>query len=158
MPFDQHKVLVDCQHGFRSKRSCETQLLTLSHELLNNLHTGKQTDLIILDFSKAFELNMVVRRGANSCAYCLRIREEISSGPVALDAYGSSLFSSFSVPLTVTVIKQRLQKETRRAYWNYLENIICYDENSEKVQKQKKIGNYIRNTKKDSSGVAPIAS
>ena len=33
--------------------------------------------------------------------------------------------------------KQRLQKETRRAYWNYLENIICYDENSEKVQKQK---------------------
>jgi hypothetical protein len=26
-------------------------------------------------------LNMVVRRGANSCAYCLRIREEISSGP-----------------------------------------------------------------------------
>jgi hypothetical protein len=38
-----------------SKRSCETQLLTLSHELLNNLHTGKQTDLIILDFSKAFD-------------------------------------------------------------------------------------------------------
>jgi hypothetical protein len=32
----------------------------------------------------------------------------------------------------------------------------CYDENSEKVQKQKKIGNYIRNTKKDSSGVAPL--
>ena len=38
-----------------SKRSCETQLLTLSHELLNNLHTGKQTDLIIQDFSKAFD-------------------------------------------------------------------------------------------------------
>ena len=35
--------------------------------------------------------------------------------------------------------KQRLQKETRRAYWNYLENIICYDEHSEKVQKQNKI-------------------
>jgi hypothetical protein len=45
---------------------------------------------------------MVVRRGANSCAYCLRIREEISSGPVALD--GSSLLSSFPVPLAVTVI------------------------------------------------------
>ena len=40
-------------------------------------------------------LNMVVRRSANSCAYCLRIREEMSSGPVALD--GSSLLSSFSV-------------------------------------------------------------
>ena len=52
--------------------------------------------------------------------------------------------------------KQRLQKETRRAYWNYLENIICYDENSEKVQKQSKFWNYIQNTKKDSSGVAPL--
>jgi hypothetical protein len=52
---DQYNILVDCQHGFRSKRSCETQLLTLSHELLNNLHTGQQTDLIILDFSKAFD-------------------------------------------------------------------------------------------------------
>jgi hypothetical protein len=44
---------------------------------------------------------MEVRKGANACAYCLRIREEISSGPVALD--GSSLLSSFSVPLAVTV-------------------------------------------------------
>jgi hypothetical protein len=52
--------------------------------------------------------------------------------------------------------KQRLQKETRRAYWNYLENIICYDENSELVQKQKIFWNYRRNTKKDSSGVAPL--
>ena len=31
------------------------QLLTLSHELAENLHKGIQTDLIILDFSKAFE-------------------------------------------------------------------------------------------------------
>jgi hypothetical protein len=56
---DQHNILVDCQHGFRLKRSCETQLLTLSHELLNNLHTGKQTDLIILDFSKAFDKKLL---------------------------------------------------------------------------------------------------
>ena len=25
---DAHKILVDCQHGFGAKRSCETQLLT----------------------------------------------------------------------------------------------------------------------------------
>ena len=30
---DQYSVLSDCQHGFRPRRSCETQLLTLSHEL-----------------------------------------------------------------------------------------------------------------------------
>jgi hypothetical protein len=36
--------------------------------------------------------------------------------------------------------KQRLQKETRRAYWNYLENIICYDENSEKYKNKTNSG------------------
>ena len=36
--------------------------------------------------------------------------------------------------------KRRLQKESRKAYWQYLENIICYDESIETVQKQKKSG------------------
>jgi hypothetical protein len=27
--------------------------------------------------------------------------------------------------------KRRLQKESRKAYWQYLENIICYDESIE---------------------------
>jgi hypothetical protein len=26
---DAHDILVDCQHGFRSRRSCETQIITL---------------------------------------------------------------------------------------------------------------------------------
>jgi hypothetical protein len=52
---DAHKILVDCHHGLRAKCSCETQLLTLSHELAYNLHKGIQTNLIILDFSKAFD-------------------------------------------------------------------------------------------------------
>ena len=53
-------------------------------------------------------------------------------------------------------IKHQLQRESRQAYWEYLENIICYDENLETSQKQKKFWNYISNTKKDSSGVAPL--
>ena len=52
---DTFQILVDCQHGFRAKRSCETQLITLTHELTQNLHSNIQTDLIILDFSKAFD-------------------------------------------------------------------------------------------------------
>ena len=39
-----HDILVDCQHGFRAKRSCETQLISLTHELLNNLHSGIEND------------------------------------------------------------------------------------------------------------------
>ena len=52
---DHHKILTDCQHGFRARRSCETQLLTLVHELAETVDKGGQMDLVILDFSKAFD-------------------------------------------------------------------------------------------------------
>ena len=47
-------ILFELQHGFREKRSCETQLVILVDEISNNMQIGKQTDLIHLDFSKAF--------------------------------------------------------------------------------------------------------
>ena len=50
----RHNILIDCQHGFRAKRCCETQILTLYHELATSLDKKIQTDMIILDFSKAF--------------------------------------------------------------------------------------------------------
>lgn len=43
------------QHGFRKGYSCETQLAGLTHDILDNLDTGGQTDAIFLDFSKAFD-------------------------------------------------------------------------------------------------------
>ena len=52
---EHHKILTDCQHGFRARRSCETQLVTLCHELADSLDKNKQTDMVILDFSKAFD-------------------------------------------------------------------------------------------------------
>ena len=50
-----HNILYDLQHGFREKRSCETQLVMLIEDLSRNLQSGKQTDVILLDFSKAFD-------------------------------------------------------------------------------------------------------
>ena len=47
--------MYDLQHGFREKRSCETQLIMLVEDLPRNAGFGKQTDLILLDFSKAFD-------------------------------------------------------------------------------------------------------
>ena len=52
---DDYKILTDCQHGFRARRSCETQLLILAQELVEGLDKKHQHDLIILDFSKAFD-------------------------------------------------------------------------------------------------------
>ena len=52
---DAHSILTDCQHGFRARRSCETQLVTLTHELALSLDNSTQTDMVVLDFSKAFD-------------------------------------------------------------------------------------------------------
>ena len=52
---DHHNLLYDLQHGFRNKRSCETQLVTLVKDFMRNSLAGSQTDLVLLDFSKAFD-------------------------------------------------------------------------------------------------------
>ena len=56
--FDQHNILVDCQHGFRKRRSCETQLIGLTQELHEHLEEKGQVDMVILDFSKAFDKSL----------------------------------------------------------------------------------------------------
>ena len=41
--------------GFRSKRSCETQLLEFITDVAKDLKDRKQTDTLIMDFSKALD-------------------------------------------------------------------------------------------------------
>ena len=41
--------------AFCKRSSCETQLILLVEDLARNLTSGKQTDLILLDFNKAFD-------------------------------------------------------------------------------------------------------
>ncbi len=53
---EQHQVLAEVQHRFRSKRSCKTQLMVTTHDILQALDSGKQVDATILDFSKAFNV------------------------------------------------------------------------------------------------------
>ena len=48
-------ILYQLQHGFREKRSCELQLTGLVSDLMNKMQHGKQTDLLVMDFSKAFD-------------------------------------------------------------------------------------------------------
>ena len=51
---ESNKLLSDYQHGFRKKRSCETQLLVRVHDLAARLDSH-QVDAILLDFRKAFD-------------------------------------------------------------------------------------------------------
>ena len=55
--FDRLNILTDAQHGFRPKRSCETQLLVTTHDISHYLNNPKtrQVDAIVLDFAKAFD-------------------------------------------------------------------------------------------------------
>ena len=53
-------ILADCQHGFRSQRSCETKLIQFYYTMVSNLARAlncnhKQTDVNIMDFAKAFD-------------------------------------------------------------------------------------------------------
>ncbi len=48
-------ILYPLQHGFREERSCETQLLEFVHDVAGNMQQGLQTDVCVLDFSKAFD-------------------------------------------------------------------------------------------------------
>jgi hypothetical protein len=53
--FDNYSVLTDNQHGFRKRRSCETQLIVTLDEITRNYANGHQVDVILLDFAKAFD-------------------------------------------------------------------------------------------------------
>ena len=53
--FDDNTLLSQYQHGFRSKHSCLSQLISFTEEVYDNLENGNQTDIIVMDFSKAFD-------------------------------------------------------------------------------------------------------
>ena len=52
---DTHEILCYQQHGFRKAHSCETQLLSTTQDIATDLDKRRQIDIIIMDFTKAFE-------------------------------------------------------------------------------------------------------
>ena len=52
---DLNNILDNAQHGFRKRRSCESQLLLSANDFLKSLDGSTQTDAILLDFAKAFD-------------------------------------------------------------------------------------------------------
>ena len=52
---EDNKILTFRQHGFRPGYSCETQLVSAFHEWASCLEDCGQTDIKLLDFSKAFD-------------------------------------------------------------------------------------------------------
>ena len=50
-----NNLITPLQHGFLRNRSCVTQLLSVLHTIDRNLDKNVQTDVIYLDFAKAFD-------------------------------------------------------------------------------------------------------
>ena len=52
---ESQDILTSLNHGFRAGYSCETQLIITMNDLVKSLEKNSQTDMAILDFSKAFD-------------------------------------------------------------------------------------------------------
>ena len=51
----KNNILIDQQHCFRQRFSCETQLISAVNDWAKCINSRSQTDVILLDFSKAFD-------------------------------------------------------------------------------------------------------
>ena len=52
---NRNNILVKFQHGFCEKHSCESQLIMTVESIQRYLNRSKQVDVLVLDFSKAFD-------------------------------------------------------------------------------------------------------
>jgi hypothetical protein len=70
---NHHNILTDCQHGFRSWRSCESQLISTTQGIAEKLKSWKdKIDGILLDFAKAFDKVPCKRLLHKLCHYGVR--------------------------------------------------------------------------------------
>ena len=50
-----HEILSDAHHVFQKRRSCDTQLIATLEDLARGIDNKSQTDVILLDYEKAFD-------------------------------------------------------------------------------------------------------
>ena len=55
--FLENKMLTHVQHRFRSKHSCESQLLITTDEFIQNFESKTQTDVVVLDLVRPMTLS-----------------------------------------------------------------------------------------------------
>ena len=52
---ERTQAIRDSQHGFKSKRTCLTNLLIFMEEVAEQFDSGEAVDVLYLDFQKAFD-------------------------------------------------------------------------------------------------------
>ena len=69
---DANQVISDSQHGFRSGKSCQTNLLEFMEKMTEWADMGQAVDVIYLDFAKAFDKVCHIRLIHKLKAYGIR--------------------------------------------------------------------------------------
>ena len=91
---EEFKIVSDIQLGFRKSHSCETQLRITLEDLAKNLDHGKQSDINLLDFAKAFDNVPHQRLLLKLSYYAYRTQ---STSALKLGRLKNSLVSSLNV-------------------------------------------------------------
>ena len=104
-------ILYNLQHRFRDKRSCETQQLEFQVDLLKTLKGRKRTDMLLMDFSKAFDKVGHLRLLEKLKYYEIRGKTNAS--------ISSILVNSFLIQRKQTVARWRMLIWGRCNIWGY---------------------------------------
>ena len=51
----KHNIIYPLQHGFRDKRSYESQLIEFVNDIAFNMQKDHINDVVVMDFAKAFD-------------------------------------------------------------------------------------------------------
>ena len=70
---DRNNILHENHYGFPAHRSCESQLLLTTDDINRSINQGRQVDMGILDFAKAFDKVSHRRLALKMSYYGIRI-------------------------------------------------------------------------------------
>ena len=71
---ENNKIISVFEHGFRKRKSCEIQLITIIHGIATGLDRWQKVGAILLDFSKAFDKAPHHRLAVRFLHYGIRAR------------------------------------------------------------------------------------
>ena len=90
-----NEILTDAQHGFRKRRSFDTQLIVTPQDLAKGLDNKTQTDVILLDYEKAFDkVSHPHPKYKLANCECACSDSAVAPGAVTSSKFSSSSFSS----------------------------------------------------------------
>ena len=96
----KHLSQHDHQHGFKAKRSTETQLICTIHDIASAIQSNKTIHAAILDFSKAFDKVPYRRCLTKLDCYGIRglFRTQRTQSVVIEGASSAPVVTTFGVP------------------------------------------------------------